>query len=320
LGLTISRRFARGLGGDIVLHSEIGKGSVFSVTVDPGPLTGVRLLSPEEATRRTTEAGPVKGATWEFPPARVLVVDDGEANRELVRLVLEEVGLRVDDAENGRVGADKALREGYDAILMDMQMPVMDGFAATRLLRQRGVKVPIIALTANAMKGFEQEVLDAGCSGYLTKPVDIDGLIQTLAGSLGGRRAQGTALKKEPGPSIPAVAASSTASAAPVVSRLADHPRLRAVVRKFAQQMPERMQAIEAAWDARDFDALARLAHWLKGSGGTAGFDAFTAPAKTLEQLAKAGSEEQTHEVVAELRQLVEHLVVPDEQEAAKVA
>jgi len=319
LGLTISRRFARGLGGDIVLHSEIGKGSVFSVTVDPGPLTGVRLLSPEEATRRTTEAGPVKGATWEFPPARVLVVDDGEANRELVRLVLEEVGLRVDDAENGRVGADKALREGYDAILMDMQMPVMDGFAATRLLRQRGVKVPIIALTANAMKGFEQEVLDAGCSGYLTKPVDIDGLIQTLAGSLGGRRAQGTALKKEPGPSIPAVAASSTASA-PVVSRLADHPRLRAVVRKFAQQMPERMEAIEAAWGARDFGALASLAHWLKGSGGTAGFDAFTAPAKALEQLAKAGSEEQTQEVVAELRQLVEHLVIPDEQETAKVA
>ena len=318
LGLTISRRFARGLGGDIVLHSEVGKGSVFGVTVDPGPLAGVRLLSPEEAARRTTEAAPVKGAIWEFPPARVLVVDDGEANRELVRLVLEEVGLRVDDAENGRVGADKALQEGYDAILMDMQMPVMDGFAATRLLRQRGVKVPIIALTANAMKGFEQEVLEAGCSGYLTKPVDIDALIQTLAGELGGRRTQGPALKKGAAP-IPAVAANPSALA-PVVSRLADHPRLRAVVRKFAQQMPERMKAIETAWDARDFDALARLAHWLKGSGGTAGFDAFTAPAKRLEQLAKAGSEEQTQEMVAELRQLVEHLVVPEEQETAKVA
>jgi CheY-like chemotaxis protein len=234
-------------------------------------------------------------------------------------LVLEEIGLRVDDAENGRVGADKALQEGYDAILMDMQMPVMDGFAATRLLRQRGVKVPIIALTANAMKGFEHEVMEAGCSGYLTKPVDIDGLIQTLAGSLGGRRTHGPALKKEAAPSIPAVAASSSPSA-PVVSRLADHPRLRAVVRKFAQQMPERMQAIEAAWGARDFGALASLAHWLKGSGGTAGFDAFTAPARTLEQLAKAASEEETQEVVAELRQLVEHLVIPDEQETAKVA
>jgi CheY-like chemotaxis protein/HPt (histidine-containing phosphotransfer) domain-containing protein len=234
-------------------------------------------------------------------------------------LVLEEVGLRVSDAENGRVGADMALQESYDVILMDMQMPVMDGFAATRLLRQRGVKVPIIALTANAMKGFEQEVLEAGCSGYLTKPVDIDGLVQTLAALLGGRRTQRTALKKEPAASIPVLRESSGALG-PVASRLADHPRLRAVVRKFAQQMPERMQAIESAWDRRDFENLASLAHWLKGSGGTAGFDAFTAPAKTLEQMAKARSEQQTAEVVAELRRLVEHIVVPGEEEATEAS
>ena len=245
-------------------------------------------------------------------------MDDGEANRELVRLVLEEVGLRVSDAENGQVGADKALQEGYDVILMDMQMPVMDGFTATRLLRQRGVKVPIIALTANAMKGFEQEVLEAGCSGYLTKPVDIDGLVQTLADLLGGRRTPRTALKKEPAAPIPAVAGSGVV--APVVSRLADHPRLRPVVRKFAQQMPERMQAIEEAWNTRDFQNLAALAHWLKGSGGTTGFDAFTAPAKTLEQMAKARSEQQAGEVVAELRQLVEHIVVPGQEEATEAS
>ena len=316
LGLTISRRFARGLGGDIVVHSEVGKGSVFVVTLDPGPLTGVRLLSPEEAAARTTEGAVEQGAAWEFPPARVLVVDDGEANRELVRLVLEEVGLRISDAENGRVGADMALQESYDVILMDMQMPVMDGFAATRLLRQRGIKIPIIALTANAMKGFEQEVLDAGCSGYLTKPVDIDGLVQTLAALLGGRRAPLAPLKKEVSVPIPAPTRESVA-VAPVVSRLADHPRLRAVVRKFAQQMPDRMRAIESAWDNRDFENLASLAHWLKGSGGTAGFDAFTAPAKALEQLAKGKSEEQTGEVVAELRMLVEHIVIPGEEEAA---
>ena len=187
LGLTISRRFARGLGGDIVVHSELGKGSVFAVTLDPGSLSGVRLLSPEEAAARTNEAAVEKDAAWEFPPARVLVVDDGEANRELVHLVLEEVGLRVSDAENGQVGSDMALRESYDVILMDMQMPVMDGFAATRLLRERGVKLPIIALTANAMKGFEQEVLAAGCSGYLTKPVDIDVFERTVRKLLADR-------------------------------------------------------------------------------------------------------------------------------------
>ena len=287
---------------------------------DPGALTGVRLLTPEEVSARASEAGPQSGTSWEFPPARVLVVDDGEANRELVRLVLEEVGLRVADAENGRVGADMALKEDYDVILMDMQMPVMDGFAATRLLRERGVKLPIIALTANAMKGFEQEVLAAGCSGYLTKPVDIDGLIQTLAGLLGGQRVQRTgAPKKEPAAPAP-MPPSLPRPAGPVVSRLAEHPRLGAVVRKFAQQMPERMDAMEAAWHSRDLEKLAGLAHWLKGSGGTAGFDAFTAPAKALEQLAKAKNEAQIPAALAELRQIVENIVVPGERELTEAS
>ncbi|HYL18882.1 MAG TPA: response regulator, partial [Burkholderiales bacterium] len=191
LGLTISRQFARGLGGDIVARSEMGKGSVFAVMLDPGPLDDVRWLSPQEATTRAAESAAEKGDTWLFPSARVLVVDDGEANRELVRLVLEEVGLSVTDAENGQIGVDMATHERFDVIRMDMQMPVMDGFTATRTLRSHGMDLPIIALTANAMKGFEQEVLDAGCTGYLTKPVDIDGLLQTLASLLGGRRVAG---------------------------------------------------------------------------------------------------------------------------------
>jgi CheY-like chemotaxis protein len=188
----------------------------------------------------------------------------------------------VSDAENGQVGMDMALAESYDVILMDMQMPVMDGFAATRALRERGVRVPIFALTANAMKGFEQEVLEAGCTGYLTKPVDIDGLLRTLADLLGGKRGAPGALKNERPVPI-SLGGGVLAGGTPVVSRLADHPRLRSVVRKFALQMPERMQAIEEAWGARDFENLAGLAHWLKGSGGTTGFDAFTVPAKTLE-------------------------------------
>jgi signal transduction histidine kinase/DNA-binding NarL/FixJ family response regulator len=317
LGLTISREFARGLGGDIVARSEMGKGSVFAVTLDPGPLDGVRWLSPQEAATRAQESAVEKGDGWLFPRASVLVVDDGEANRELVRLVLEEVGLSVTDAENGQIGVDKATEERFDVILMDMQMPVMDGFTATRTLRERGMTLPIIALTANAMKGFEQEVLDAGCSGYLTKPVDIDGLLQTLASLLGGRRAAASALKKEHSAPI-SVDRGVPEDPGPVLSRLADHPRLRQVVRKFALQMPGRMQAIEDAWNARDFDAIASLAHWLKGSGGTTGFDAFTQPAQTLEQLAKARAEEDTAKVVAQLRRLVENIVVPTEEEAVE--
>ena len=329
LGLTISRRFARALGGDIVAHSTLGEGSVFAVTLDAGPLEGVKRISAQEATTHASESVSDGTDTWVFPPAKVLVVDDGEANRELVRLVLEDVGLSVSDAENGQVGVEKTLQEGFDVILMDMQMPVMDGFTATRVLRERGLQVPIFALTANAMKGFEREVLEAGCTGYLTKPVDIDALLQTLADLLGGKRTT-----RAPKSTLRDVPESSTGDAlkpgrpqpiseqwgtgqkiGPVVSRLADHPRLRAVVRKFAQQMPERMDAIEKACASRDFATLASLAHWLKGSGGTTGFDAFTTPARALEQAAKASDGLQADVFVAELRQLVDQLVVPSETE-----
>jgi HPt (histidine-containing phosphotransfer) domain-containing protein len=100
---------------------------------------------------------------------------------------------------------------------------------------------------------------------------------------------------------------------AAVVSRLANHPRLKSVAGKFAQQMPGRIDAIVQAWHAGDLDALAQLAHWLKGSGGTAGFDAFTAPAKALEELTKRKDLEQMGPVIEELRALTERMVDPSD-------
>jgi PAS domain S-box-containing protein len=315
LGLTISRRFARALGGDITVSSQLGKGSVFMVRVDPGALEGVRMLAPEEAMAATQQAAHVEGETWVFPRGRVLVVDDGEENRELVRLVLEEAGLQVVEAENGKVGAEKALAEAFDVVLMDVQMPVMDGTTATRLLRSRGVATPIFALTANAMKGYEGELHDAGFTAYLTKPVDIDRLLAELARLLGGRREARKVRAASPKPPMTPGITDGPASD-PVASRLAHHPKLKGVARRFGLQMPEKMAAIEQACEARDFATLAGLAHWLKGSGGTAGYDAFTTPAKTLEQLAKAQDGERASATVAELRGLVDRIVLPADDTA----
>jgi len=320
LGLSISRRLSRLLGGDITVTSEAGKGSVFTATVGTGPLNNIRLLTEQEVAAMAKVTHSADAVSWEFPSARVLVVDDGQENRELATLVLEQVGLTVEQAENGKIGADRALQETFDVILMDIQMPVMDGKAATRYLREQGLQTPIIALTAHAMKGFEAEIEAAGFTGFMTKPIDIDGLIEMLAQMLGGKRVAGDT--QGDSPAAPAAAAPQADTpaddGAPLVSRLpADNARFRDIIRKFGVRLDEQLEAMEQAWQARDFEGLADLAHWLKGSGGTVGFDAFTEPAASLEQLARAGCEENIAETLLELSRLAGRIVLPEEDRPA---
>ncbi|HEY2584974.1 MAG TPA: ATP-binding protein, partial [Tepidisphaeraceae bacterium] len=302
LGLSISRQIAEALGGGIKVASEFGKGSTFTLMVGIGSLVGVAMLEPgaidDAAPSQMRDVEPAVC----LPGLRVLLAEDGASNRKLIGLVLTRAGAVLDCAEDGQAAVDMATAREYEVILMDMQMPVMDGYTAAAELRRRGVKTPILALTAHAMSGDEEKCRGAGCSGFLTKPADMDVLLRSVADATRPRRDTGAS----PPPK------DSVTGGPPIHSTLpAEDPEFGEIIEEFVERLRSQVEAIIDAWAKGDLAELAALAHWVKGSGGTAGFPALTDPARALERAAREQRLDEVAGPIARLQDLAARIASP---------
>ncbi len=193
LGLTICKRLAGILGGDIQVTSEQNKGSRFSATIQTGSLTGVQVIetltqNSQQEVQKQLQAQAELPAVDELTLAgkTVLLAEDGPDNQKLIEFILKKAGAEVTLAENGEVAYRKAIeamesRCLFDVILMDMQMPIMDGYEATQQIRKYGYPGHIISLTANAMEGDREKCISAGCNDHMTKPIDRRKLVHMIA-------------------------------------------------------------------------------------------------------------------------------------------
>jgi CheY-like chemotaxis protein/HPt (histidine-containing phosphotransfer) domain-containing protein len=304
LGLTISRRLATLLGGDIAVRSEYGSGSTFSFTFNGGPRDGVELLHDLNEAELFI-APKASGNDHIRLPGRILLAEDGEDNQDLISTYLREAGAEVVIAGNGRIAADLATAPEnagkFDLILMDMQMPELDGYGATSRVREAGVKTPIVALTANAMAEDRARCLSVGCTDYLPKPVERYQLLSTAACYMNNSQ-RIPAAQASAGRAAAEAPAAARAEVAPA-GAVASNPKYKALLDKFIARLPERVGAMNRLLREQNLVELERAVHQLKGAGHGYGFTGITEIAARAEQRIRSKADLQA--VKAEVDELI---------------
>ncbi len=263
LGLYISRQLVKQLGGDIYVESLKNVGTKLLFNISTGEVQSDDIAMNEDDAMRYKEKDLTLGVVPELQ-GNILVAEDSEDNQNLFELFISATGASVDIAVDGIEAVEKVQRGHYDLILMDMQMPRMDGVQATKKIIKLGYTIPVVALTANVMKEDRECCYQAGCTGFLSKPVDRDEFYKVLSEHL--------TLKNE----------NSCIQSHEQIDSALDDLRI-----KFINSLDAELSLLMKALGSKDWSAFQATAHKLKGSAASFGFPNITRQAGVLDYLVK---------------------------------
>jgi len=265
LGLYISKRLIEKLGGDIQIESIKDLGTKLHFKINAGEIDPSSLLRKpyKQQILQTSESRSVINQPL---LGSILLVDDSPDNRKLVSALLSSHAVDIAQAENGKQAIEISLANEFDLILMDIQMPIMDGVEATKWLRSTGYKKPIIALTANAMKEEQERYLEAGCDDFLSKPIDQSIFFKIL------NKYIGASIQK------------------PKTKNIEMNNDLVLLEKEFVDSLTERMELITNGFSQQDFELIKSESHKLKGIAGAYGYNEITASAGKIESAIKSSN------------------------------
>ena len=290
LGLSLSKQFAEKMGGTITVESLPGIGSQFYASISTGKIDQSQLIvgEPELPDKvdniiyQYDHSCTVKGS--------ILIAEDNEDNQQLLTILLSNIGAEITFVENGQEAIDKTRGKTYDLILMDMQMPVMGGIEATKILRQSNYTNPIIALTANAMQSDHDSCVEAGCDEFLTKPINKDKLFQAIYKHL---KIQDEKNDKDE-----------------IISTVFDEHniKMRELIIKFVKGLSSRMEVIEKFRLEENWIDMRGELHKLKGIGSSMGYPMITETAAALDYEVMRENEFEVDVLLLDMKNMCERI------------